>query len=813
MKTRKISYFVAILSVLSCLFSIQVQAATLDVGPSGYPYSTIQEAIDAANNGDTVLVHDGTYMENVTFSGKAITVRSENGPESTIIDGNESGSVVIFNSGEGSDSVLDGFTIQSGLAHLGGGIYCSGTSPTITNCVISGNKTSSGGKGGGIYCVSSSSSPLISNCTISGNQARGTNGNGGGIYCGLYSHPDITNCTITGNEAEAGGGINCYASRADITNCIISGNTAYSLGGGIHCYYYDPKITNCIITGNTVTGTTAGTGGGGLHCHECSPTMTNCTISGNTGNSCGGGILCANASPTVVNSILWGNKAWGNPNEICLLGSSSIDITYTDIEGGYTGIGNLDDDPKFVDAANGDFHLSPDSPCINKGTTSGAPEYDFEGDPRLSSVGGDDLPDMGADEFRALPPAPSNLEAHQIPGQIHIFWEDNSDNESGFILEFKRAGLLIWLKLATLGSNVCSFQMDNPILNETYYFRVYAYNDQGNSDYSNEASVFIYGLIQPLSIHAPNGGEVWSPGSAQQITWAKGISPCLRVTIQYSIDGGCSWISPPIATNILNTGSYSWTVPNTPSTNCIVKVQDAADGFPYDLSNKPFTIELLPCNGDFDQDGDVDGSDLAALAANPDLLDLSLFAADFGRTNCPITVTLNSTRGLDGYVTSTGSAVTWSQAMVGDNSANIAVRGFLSFDISSIPPSANIISATLRAYQEGVNGTPYADLGNVIVDHLDYGTTLDGTDYDLAALQSNVGSLSNNAAIEYKTLDVTARVKADINDGRARSQYRLLLPTPTDSDNFEDAVFFTSANCCTSNLPELVITYQVPTAP
>ena len=223
--------------------------------------------------------------------------------------------------------------------------------------------------------------------------------------------------------------------------------------------------------------------------------------------------------------------------------------------------------------------------------------------------------------------------------------------------------------------------------------------------------------------------------------------------------------------------------------------------------------EIESWEGDFDKDGDVDGSDLAALAADPDLLDLSLFAADFGGTDCPITLTLNSTRGLDGYVTSTGSAVTWSQAEVGDNSVNIAVRGFLSFDISGIPLSANIISATLRVYQEGVNGTPCADLGNVIVDHLDYSTTLDGTDYDLAALQSNVGTLSNNAAIEYKTLHVTARVKADINDGRARSQYRLLLPTHTDSDNFEDAAFFTSANCCTNSLPELVVTYQVPTAP
>ena len=404
MKIKKTTYLLVIFFVLSYLWSVQVKAATLEVGPSGYPYSAIQDAIDATDSGDTVLVHDGTYVENINFIGKAITVVSENGAGSTIVDGNASGSVVNFVSGESTSSVLEGFTIQNGLAHLGAGIHCAGTSPTIANCVISGNKTDSGGKGGGIYCISSSSVPTITNCTISENEARGTNGSGGGVYCGLYSHPYIDNCTITENTAaKAGGGIDCYASRADITNCLISGNIASTLGGGIHCYNMSPNIINCTITGNTVTGTTAGTGGGGISCYECSPVIINCTITENTGNSCGGAILCANASPVVVNSILWENSdLGGNPDEICLIGTSSIDITYSDIEGGYTGDGNIDDDPEFADAANGDFHLMSGSPCINSGTTSGAPEYDFEGDPRLSSVGGDDMPDMGADEVKAF---------------------------------------------------------------------------------------------------------------------------------------------------------------------------------------------------------------------------------------------------------------------------------------------------------------------------------------------------------------------------------------------------------------------------
>ena len=105
---------------LGCLLTVTAYGATLEVGPSGYPYTSIQAAITAANAGDTVLVHDGTYVENINFSGKAITVRSANGAAGTIIDGNASGSVVTFNSGEGSGSILDGFTIRNGSGDRSG---------------------------------------------------------------------------------------------------------------------------------------------------------------------------------------------------------------------------------------------------------------------------------------------------------------------------------------------------------------------------------------------------------------------------------------------------------------------------------------------------------------------------------------------------------------------------------------------------------------------------------------------------------------------------------------------------------------------
>jgi parallel beta-helix repeat protein len=425
---------------LVCLCTVTVYAATLEVG-EGKPYTSIQTAINDAVTGDTVLVYDGTYVENISFMGKAITVKSVNGAASTTIDGNASGSVVTFNNSEGSGSVLDGFTVTNGYREEGGdggGIYCYSSSPSITNCIITGNTvTGSGGggdeDGGGIYCYSSS--PSITNCTIAGNTARVS---GGGIYC-YSSSPNITNCTITGNTAAHGVGIWCAYSSPSIINCTIAGNTAtsnYGSGGGISCATTSsPSITNCTIAGNTagtngsgggiycswycypsitnctIAGNTAGSGGGMYFGgNYSSPTITNCTITGNTASSNGGGIyIDYYASPTVKNSILWDDSA-ANGNEI-YLGSSTITVTYSDVdEDGYEGSnGNIRQDPLFVDPANGNFRLQPDSPCIDAGTSNGAPSTDMNGFPRydaplVPNTGGGTYPyyDIGAYEYTGV---------------------------------------------------------------------------------------------------------------------------------------------------------------------------------------------------------------------------------------------------------------------------------------------------------------------------------------------------------------------------------------------------------------------------
>ena len=133
------------IAVVLSLGPLTALAGVLNV-PADFP--TIQGAIDAADPGDCILVAPGTYVENIDFLGKAITVMSSGGAAVTTIDGNAAGSVVSFVNGESETSVIDGFTITNGSGVLnGGGINCEDAFPTIINNTISGNTCAASGAG------------------------------------------------------------------------------------------------------------------------------------------------------------------------------------------------------------------------------------------------------------------------------------------------------------------------------------------------------------------------------------------------------------------------------------------------------------------------------------------------------------------------------------------------------------------------------------------------------------------------------------------------------------------------------------------
>ena len=300
-----------------------------------------------------------------------------------------------------SSPYLENLTIQSNVAYSGGGLCISGSShPTINNCLIENNLAYN--YGGGIYC-DTYSSPIISNCTIISNNTSGSNG-GGGIYCYWYSDPLIENCIIENNYSDLnGGGLHLQRSSPTIINTVIKNNTASWCGGGICCYWSaSPVLKNVLLANNQASSAMVNNWGGGLYCnYECDPVLINCTIVDNEADDLGGGMSCQqNSHIELINAILWNN----NPDDIFVLpnSQSSVTVTYSDIQEGWTGTGNISSNPLFYNSSIGDYHLTQNSPCINTGTpdTIGLhlPPWDLDGNPRI--YGG--RIDMGAYEWQGV---------------------------------------------------------------------------------------------------------------------------------------------------------------------------------------------------------------------------------------------------------------------------------------------------------------------------------------------------------------------------------------------------------------------------
>ena len=333
-------------------------------------FKTIQSAVDAAHAQDEIWVAKGTYTGTtdsvvdmsekmlVLYGGFAGTETSRGernwDDNNTVIHGEGKRRCVTSN----NTGFIDGFTLQNGNAEDGGGMYGG----TATNCSFIGNTAED--LGGGMYFGT------VSNCTFINNLATGIYGSsGGGMYDGT-----ATNCTFTGNTAPSGGGM----FKGTATNCTFTGNTAtadWGGGGGM----YDGTATNCTFTKNSATNDGGGMAGG---------TATNCTFTGNTAEDLGGGM----SGGTATNCILWGNS----PNDVFELPNDAYQtsVSYSCLSTAYDGTGNIVGNPDFVNPSAGDFRLRSTSPCINTGTSDGAPAADILGRSRPQGAG----LDMGAYE-------------------------------------------------------------------------------------------------------------------------------------------------------------------------------------------------------------------------------------------------------------------------------------------------------------------------------------------------------------------------------------------------------------------------------
>ena len=517
--------FIFTLLCLALAGSTYAATIIVDVNGGGH-FETIQAAIDAAVNGDVVVLQPGTFTgygnRDIDFLGKAITVHGATGdPNDVIIDcqgtASEPHRGFNFVSAEDANSILEAVTITNGCGpqidiggffnSVGGAIYCESSSPVLKNCIFSNNladnsavpkggaiyfsqsntniynctiirntaeagagiynqdsdltidncriiKNSSsyggglynkgsnikisnstikynsatavyvggyGGYGGGIHC--SSGNVTVMNCTINSNRAELS---GGGIYNttkldisdsnvtnnsskeggGVYNTggSNIIDCNFTNNHASKGGGIYNGSITTVINNCTIKDNLAYDYGGGIYNYNGTPRITNCLIIGNSATSY-----GGGIYNQNKftgTTSVSNCTIVNNSADWGGGICNILFNNTTITNSIIWSNS---QPQ----ISTAELLISYSNIQGGYNGVENIDINPEFTDQ----YHLSGFSPCIDAGDPNYIAEpneTDLDGRPRVLFG----RIDMGAYEFNNIPIADAG------PNQTAYAWID-----------------------------------------------------------------------------------------------------------------------------------------------------------------------------------------------------------------------------------------------------------------------------------------------------------------------------------------------------------------------------------------------------
>ncbi len=399
-------------AVLGAVFGLPalLQGAILRVDPNRpEAFATLQQAIDASGNGDTILAADGVYRgpgnRDLSFATKAITLRSEHGPERCVIDCEDQSSAFTLTAGC-LGLTLDGFTITHGSADQGGAIDASDVGRlTVINCIFRENNAVKD-EGGAIYAYRCHTA--FYHCSFLSNSASDHGGavalSGGFGYSVL-----LEDCRFVDNSAHLSGGA-LYNERGvlNLRRCGFYGNQAGWRGGAVYNTWNSLVMANCVISGNS-----AGFGGGGAYLRGQGVTLLHCTLYANTSVGSGGGLNFDDKRQDrarVYGTILWGNRGSGSEHTTTAqVSGADPDMIYCCVQNWPASDTIISQDPLFADAngldgqagtADDDLSLQAGSPCTDAGFLDATPwpfDLDYSRRERLAGS----VVDIGAFESGA----------------------------------------------------------------------------------------------------------------------------------------------------------------------------------------------------------------------------------------------------------------------------------------------------------------------------------------------------------------------------------------------------------------------------
>lgn len=391
------------------------RATTFVIDPDGSgDFATIQEAVDAAADGDLIELLDGQYAgdgnRDIDYCGKAITIRSQSGDAAACTidcqgDEGDPHRGFLFVSGEGRGARLEDVGILHGWADEGGAIYMSAplrqvTAPRIQGCVCAANQATTGGAihlqyncepeicdcsfrgnlavgpdpcGGALFM--NYSSPQVSDCTFASNRAEGAFARGGGAYCQGLAAPVFADCVFSDNasideyfDQAAGGGLYVREVSAEVRDCFFAGNVTSYQGGGVCIEQGSLALEGCTFSANSAI-----RGGGLAGCGAAIVGALSCTFVGNGACDTGGAVACGCSAQIMLEQCILATSTSGGAVDCAAQSSCTITLSCCDVwgnEGGnWSGCiadqwdqsGNLYADPCFC--ADG-LHIGYASPCF-----------------------------------------------------------------------------------------------------------------------------------------------------------------------------------------------------------------------------------------------------------------------------------------------------------------------------------------------------------------------------------------------------------------------------------------------------------------